>query len=132
MKFANSNDMGRQAGQKLFGLQAPGFRRMLLMFLAFTYLFVGLAHTISCTGEAVAAVISSDSGNIPDEAPDEGGSKKAHVVGGHCYVCAPVMMPALVTNAEPFRRLAKFPIGSPKFHINDHPRLDTPPPKHLT
>lgn len=104
---------------------------MLLMFLAFTYLFVGLAHTISCTGEAVAAVISSDSGNIPDEAPDEGGSKKAHVVGGHCYVCAPVMMPALVTDAGPSARAVTLYFAPPKLQFEDHPRLDTPPPKHL-
>ncbi|MBR1208140.1 hypothetical protein JQ562_35910 [Bradyrhizobium sp. AUGA SZCCT0051] len=123
--------MGRQAGQKLPRLQAPGFRRMLLMFLAFAYLFVGLVHTISCTDEAVAAAIASDSGNIPDDGSDEGGSKKSNVIAGHCYVCAPVMMPALVTDAGPSARPVTLYFAPPKLLFEDHPRLDTPPPKHL-
>ncbi|MBR1090851.1 hypothetical protein JQ621_25605 [Bradyrhizobium manausense] len=123
--------MGRQAGQKLPRLQAPGFRRTLLMFLAFAYLFVGLAHTISCTDEAVAAAISSDFGNVPDDGSDEGGSKKSPVVAGHCYVCAPVMMPALVTDAGPSARAVTLNFAPQKLQFEDHPRLDTPPPKHL-
>ncbi|WP_371422574.1 hypothetical protein [Tardiphaga sp.] len=123
--------MEHQVGQKLPKLQAPGLRRMLLMLLAFSYLFVGVAHTISCTDEAVAATISSDIGNIPDDGPDEDGSKKAPVVAGHCYVCAPVLMPALVPDVGPSARPVKLAFVSPKFPFEDHPRLDTPPPKHL-
>lgn len=101
------------------------------MFLAFAYLFVGLVHTISCTDEAVAAAISSDFGNIPDDGPNEGGKKSPVVAAGHCYVCAPVMMPALVTDAGPSTRSVTLYFASPKLQIEDNPRLDTPPPKHL-
>ncbi|MDU1545774.1 MULTISPECIES: hypothetical protein [Bradyrhizobium] len=132
--FANEicypDDMGRRFGQKLPRMQAPGLRRTLLIFLAFSYLFVGLVHTISCTDEAVAAAISSDSGNMPDDGPDEGG-KKSPVLAGHCYVCAPVMMPALVTDAGPSTRPVTLYFAPPKLQFEDHPRLDTPPPKHL-
>lgn len=122
--------MGRQASQKLKP-RAPGLRRTLLMFLAFAYLFVGLAHSISCTDEAVVAAIASDSGNVPDDGSDVDGSKKSNVIAGHCYVCAPVMMPALVTDAGPSARPVTLYFASPKLLFEDHPRLDTPPPKHL-
>lgn len=112
-------------------LRAPGFRRALLVFLAFAYLFVGLAHTIYCTDEAVAAAIASDFGNIPDDVSDEGGSKKSPVVAGHCYVCAPVTMPALVPDAGPSESQVKLSFVPPKLRFEDHHRLDTPPPKHL-
>ena len=102
------------------------------MLLAFSYLFVGLAHSISCTDEAVAATMSSDIGSIPDNGPDEDGSKKSPVVAGHCYVCAPVLMPAVVPDAGPSARPVKLAFVSPKLQFEGHPRLDTPPPKHLT
>ena len=101
------------------------------MLLAFSYLFVGLAHSISCTDEAVAATMSSDIGSIPDNGPDEDGSKKSPVVAGHCYVCAPVLMPAVVPDAGPSARPVKLAFVSPKLQVEDHPRLDRPPPKHL-
>lgn len=101
------------------------------MFLAFAYLFVGLVHTISCTDEAVAAAISFDSGIMPDDGSDEGGSKQSPVVAGHCYVCAPVMMPVLVTDAGPSARPVTLYFAPPKLQFEDHPRLDTPPPKFL-
>lgn len=123
--------MGCQASLKLPRLQAPGFRRTLLMFLAFTYLFVGVVHTISCADEAVAAAMSFDSGTNSDDGSDEGGSKKSPVAAGHCYVCAPVTMPALVTDAGPSARAVTLYFAPPKLQFEDHPRLDTPPPKHL-
>ena len=101
------------------------------MLLAFSYLFVGLAHSISCTDEAVAATMSSDIGSIPDNGPDEDGSKKSPVVAGHCYVCAPVLMPAVVPDAGPSARPVKLAFVSPKLQFEDHPRLDTPPPKQI-
>ena len=65
--------MQRRASQRLPIPQASRVRRTLLMFLAFD-LFVGLAHTISCTDEAFAATISSNIANIPDDGPDGDGS----------------------------------------------------------
>jgi hypothetical protein len=122
--------MGRPAGKKLPRLQPLGFRRTLLMLLASAYLFVGVAHTVSCTDEAVSAAIAFDSGNISGGGSDEGGSKKSNVTVGH-YVCAPVMMSALVTDAGPSARPATVYFAPPKLLFEDHPRLDTPPPKYL-
>lgn len=99
------------------------------MFLAFAYLFVGLAHTISCTDEAVAIAI--DTGAASDDGPDQSGTKKSPVVAEHCYVCAPVLMPALIPDAGPSARPVKLSFVAPALRLEEHSRLDTPPPKHL-
>jgi hypothetical protein len=96
---------------------------MLLMFLAFAYLFVGLAHTISCTDEAVAFAIAADTGTASDDGPDQSGTKKSPLVAEHCYVCAPVLMPALIPDAGPSalsRRhcCSKSTLGSIRRHPN--------------
>lgn len=101
------------------------------MFLAFAYLFVGLAHTISCTDEAVAFAIAADTGAAPHDGPDQGGTKKSPVVAEHCYVCAPVLMPVLIPDAGPSARPVKLTFVAPALLLEEHPRLDTPPPKHL-
>lgn len=124
--------MEHRANQNLLGRQAPRVRRTLLMFLAFVYLFVGLAHTISCVDDAVAATISIDMSGAPDDGSDEGGSKQSPIVAEHCYVCAPVLMPVLAPVADPSAHLVRMVFVTPKFLLEDHPRLDTPPPKHLT
>jgi hypothetical protein len=100
------------------------------VFLAFAYLFVGLAHTITCTDEAVTFAISVDTGTSSDDG-DEGGTKKSPVVAEHCYVCAPVLMPAVVPDAGPSARPVKLFFIAPALLLEEHPRLDTPPPKHL-
>jgi len=123
--------MEHRASQKLPKLQAWRVRRTLLMFLAFAYLFVGLAHTISCTDEAVAFALSVDIGTASDDVQDEGGTKKTPVVAEHCYVCAPVLMPALIPDAGPSARPLKLSFIAPALLLEEHPRLDTPPPKHL-
>lgn len=102
------------------------------MLLAFSYFFVGLVHSVSCADEIVVATMLSDIGSIPDDSPEEDGSKKSPVVAGHCYVCAPVLMPAVVPDADPTARPIKLAFVSPKLKFEDHPRLETPPPKHLT
>jgi hypothetical protein len=122
--------MERQAIQKLLKTQAPRIRRTLLMFLAFAYLFVGLAHTISCTDEAVTPAIAIDM-NAASDGSDEGGSKKSTAAAEHCHICAPVLMPALIPDARPSARLAKLSFLAPPLLFEQHPRLDTPPPKHL-
>lgn len=102
------------------------------MLLAFSYLFVGLAHTVSCTDEAVAATMSSDIRSTPDDGPHEDGSKKSPIFAGHCYVCAPLLMSAVVPDAGLTARPVKLAFVSSKLQFEDHTRLDTPPPKHLT
>jgi hypothetical protein len=41
-------------------------------------------------------------------------------------------MPAPVLIAEPSAEPVKVCFGAPVFVLEDHPGLDTPPPKHLT
>lgn len=124
--------MEHRASQRLPRRQASRVRRSLLAFLAFAYLFVGLAHTISCTDEAVAAfAMAVDTGTTSDDGQDEGGTQKSPVVAGHCYVCAPVLMPALIPDAVPSARPARLSFIAPALLLEEHPRLDTPPPKHL-
>ena len=123
--------MERHVGRILPRLRAPGLRRTLLTFLAFAYLFVGFSHAISCTDEVLAGTFSSDIVNLPDDGPDDGGTKKSSVVAAHCYVCAPILMPAVVADAGPSDRPIKPSFVAPRLQFEDHPRLDTPPPKHL-
>lgn len=107
-------------------------RRALLTLLAFAYLFVGLVHSVSCTDEAVAFAILADAGAASDAGSDEGGSKKSPLVAEHCYVCAPVLMLVLVPVEAPSAQALKIALIAPTVLLAEHPRLDTPPPKHLT
>lgn len=123
--------MGRQTGQKLSGLQAPGLRRALLMFLALAYLFVGLAHTFTCADETIASAVAANIGTASGDGSDEGGTQKSQGVAEHCHVCAPVLMPAFIPDAEPSARSLELSFIAPVTLLDDGPRLDTPPPKHL-
>jgi hypothetical protein len=96
-----------------------------MMFLAFVYLFVGVAHTISCVDEVDLSATSADG-------PHDGTSKKSIPVAGHCDLCAPILMPALAPVPAPWAQPAKLAFLPPRLVLlEDHPRLDTPPPKHL-
>jgi hypothetical protein len=121
--------MDIQASQKLPIRKASRIRKALLAFLALTYLFVGLAHTVTCTDEAVALALVSDVGTDSGGPPDEGGSKKSPLFAEHCYVCAPVLISALVPVAAPSAQALKIALIAPTVSLAEHPRLDTPPPK---
>jgi len=123
--------MEYRAGQRLQRPQASRVRRALLVFLTFAYLFVGLAYSVSCTAEAVAFAMSVDTDAASDVSPDEGGAQKKPVAAEHCYVCAPVLMPALIPAAGPSARPVRLSFIAPALLVEGHPRLDTPPPKHL-
>lgn len=114
--------------------KAPAIRRALLMFVAFAYLFVGFAHSFAHSAEffdeAFASAVTSASVPLSDTS-DDGDPKKSSVVGEHCYVCAPVMMTAVALPAEPSLRPMQVAFGIPRLPLDDHPRLDTPPPKQL-
>ncbi|WP_291614293.1 hypothetical protein [Bradyrhizobium sp.] len=101
------------------------------MFLAFAYLFVGLVHTVSHANEAVAA-IAANVESLSNVGSDDGGSKKSPVVAEHCHICAPMLMPPFARVAAPSAHVLKTASAEPNFLVEDHPRLDTPPPKHLT
>jgi hypothetical protein len=103
--------------------------------LAVAYLFVGFAGEISCAEEAseiaIASIANSSEVNAATEKSDEG-SKKVPAVVEHCYSCVPLLVPAPVLVAEPPAEPVRLSFEAPTFLLEDHPGLDTPPPKHLT
>jgi hypothetical protein len=124
-----SGDMEHRANQKPLGQQAPHVRRILLMFFAFVYLFVGLAHTVACVDQAVAASISVDMKAASNEGSDDSGQAHSQAAAEHCSACAPVQMPSLVSVAVPSAYQVKLVFVTPALLLADHPRLDPPPPK---
>ena len=128
--------MDRQAGQRLSRFKTSGIRRTILILLAFSYLFVGVAHFFSCTDQAAAAASGatafSDIARTFSDFPDEEGGKKTTQTAGHCHVCAPALIPADVQDVRHASRSAKLEVVSPELQFENHQRLDTPPPKHLT
>ncbi len=106
------------------------------MFLAFAYLFVGFAHSFAhaagCFDETFASTVLSEAAVPPTDNSDDSDSKKSSVVAEHCHVCAPVLMPALAPDAGRSVQPVQVAFTTPQLLLEDHPRLDTPPPKHLT
>ena len=128
--------MEHQIGCHMPKSKAPAIRRALLMFAAFAYLFVGFAHSFAHSAEffdeAFASAVSSEASAPLSDNSDDGESKKSSVVGEHCYVYAPAVMPALVPDAERSLRPMQVAFSIPRLLREDQPRLDTPPPKQLT
>lgn len=110
-------------------------RRLLTALLAVAYLSVGFAGEISCAEETLeianASVTNSAEVNAATEKSEEG-AKRGPTVVEHCYTCVPLLMPALVLVAEPSAQPVKLCFEAPTFLLEDHPGLDTPPPRHLT
>lgn len=124
--------MGRQSDQKLLRLRAPRIRRAFMMFLAFTYLFVGLVHATEHASENLSATISTGISVAATDGSDDDGSKKSASVAEHCHIFATVLMPVLAPVATRSIRSVRLSFVVPKLLLEDHPWLDTPPPKHLT
>ncbi|MBR2118655.1 MAG: hypothetical protein IJ935_08300 [Afipia sp.] len=125
--------MNHRLNKRLPRSQASGVRRTLLALLAFAYLFVGMSHAVSCADEAVGISLASDFSAASDEGgPDDDGTKKLPVVASHCYVCAPVLTPALAALSGPSAKPVRLSFVAQN-HLHANPLwLDTPPPKHLT
>jgi hypothetical protein len=96
--------------------------------LVAAYVIVGFGGEISCAEETLATVGSLDASAVKS---DEG-SKKVPEVVEHCYTCVPLVMPELVIVAEPSAEPVRLYFEAPTFLLEDHPGLDTPPPKRLT
>lgn len=113
----------------------PALRRLLTALLAVAYLLVGFAGEMSCAEETLelsnASIADSSEVNAVTEKSDEG-SKQAPTVVEHCYTCVPLLIPAHVLIAEPSAQPARLSFQDPMFVLEDHPGLDTPPPKHST
>ena len=103
---------------------------MLTILLVTAYVIVGFGGEISCAEESLIPGASADVIVVADGANE--GSKQAPTTVEHCYTCAPVVIPVLVPVAEPSAQPMKLSFDAPMFVLEDHPGLDTPPPKHLT
>jgi len=108
---------------------AAAFRRVLRALLVAAYVIVGFGGEISCAEETLATAGSLDA-SVVTQKSDEG-SKRAPEVVEHCSTCVPVLVPAPALVAEPSAEPVKLSFDAPVFLFEDHPGLDTPPPKHL-
>lgn len=131
--------MKRQTGHRSRSF-APAFRGLLTVLLTVAYVVVGFAGEIACAGETLAsadrievadALANTDQDNTDQDKADQG-SKKPVTVVDHCYTCVPLLIPAPVLVAEPAAKAAPPAYATPTFLLEDHPGLDTPPPKYRT
>ena len=107
---------------------APAFRGLLTVLLMLVYVFVGFAGEISCAGETLGNGDQIEFGGAPIKTDQ--GSKKTVTVVDHCYTCVPLLIPAPVLVAEPAAKSVSLAYTTPMFLLEDHPGLDTPPPKY--
>jgi hypothetical protein len=121
--------MKRQIGHKSRSF-AAAFRGLLTVLLTVAYIVVGFAGEISCASETLASVDQIDIGDA--SAKSDQGSKKPVTVVDHCYTCVPLLVPPPVLVAEPAAKSVSPAYDTPTFLLEDHPGLDTPPPKRLT
>lgn len=125
--------MKRQIGHR--SLFSPSFRGLLTVFLAVAYVVVGFAGEISCAGESLASADQIEIADAPagtDQGRTDQGSKKPVTVVDHCYTCVPLLIPPPVLVAEPAAKSIPPGYAAPTFLLEDHPGLDTPPPKYLS
>ena len=124
--------------QKLPRPRVRRVHRALMSLFAIVYLFVGLVHATAHVNETIANLnkaVSTTSLEINLAATDGFGdsdSEKLSAEGEYCQVYAPTLMPALARVAAPAAELVQLVFIPPSLLLEDHGRLDTPPPKHLT
>ncbi|MGT2502673.1 hypothetical protein ACVOMS_21230 [Bradyrhizobium guangxiense] len=58
--------------------------------------------------------------------------KPAVTVVDHCYTCVPLLLPPPLLVIEPAGKSVSPDYATPTFAVEDHPRLDPPPPKYWT
>jgi len=121
--------MRRQTGHKSRSF-APALRGLLTALLTVAYVIVGFAGEIACAQETLeaASVVTAE---VPRDEADQG-TKKPVTVVDHCYTCVPVLIPPSVLVAERSAKPANLVLTTPACQLEDHPGLDTPPPKVLT
>lgn len=110
---------------------ASSLRGVLTAFLAMAYVVVGIGGEISCAGEQEQATISDQfvAEGLRTKADRDSG--KPVTVVDHCYTCVPLLLPSPASVVEPAARPVTLTFTTPTFVLEDHPRLDTPPPKRL-
>ena len=115
-------------------LVAPALRGLLTICLTIAYVLVGVAGEIACAEETPAAVelaAQLELGDLPGKA-DQDSKKPAVTVVDHCYTCVPLLLPQAVLVAEPAGKSVSPVYAAPTFLLEEHPGLDTPPPKYRT
>jgi len=63
---------------------------------------------------------------------EQDSKKPAVTVVDHCYTCVPLIVPPPVLVAEPAAKSVPPTYATPTFLLENHPALDTPPPKYRT
>jgi hypothetical protein len=121
--------MKRQIGHKSRSF-APALRGLLTALLTLSYVIVGIAGEIACAQETLESA-DRITVNAPRDKADQG-TKKSVTEVDHCYTCVPLLLPPPVLVAEPSEKPAALAFTTPMFLLEDHPALDTPPPKGLT
>jgi hypothetical protein len=111
--------------------KAGRLRRPLLVLLAFTYLFVWFAQTISCADEVLDDIPFATALDATD-GPDRDGGAQAPVVVKHCPMCAPLVVPVPASVLVPESDASRLAFVPPIFRLEDHRHLDPPPPKWRT
>ena len=112
---------------------APALRGLLTVLLTVAYVVVGFAGEISCASETLANADQIEIGDASaktDQGKTDQGSKKPAVVVDHCYTCVPLLIPPPILVAGPFAKPVPLTFATPMFLLEDHPGLDTPPPKY--
>jgi hypothetical protein len=118
--------MRRQIGHKSRSF-APALRGLLTALLTVAYVIVGISGEIACAQETLEATDQVTVDARRDNADQ--GTKKSVTEVDHCYTCVPLLVPAPVLVAEPSAKPTTLAFRTPTFLLEDHPRLDTPPPK---
>ncbi|MGJ4942505.1 hypothetical protein ACQR1W_18160 [Bradyrhizobium sp. HKCCYLS1011] len=113
---------------------APALRGLLTVCLAIAYVIVGIAGEFACAEETLVSIERVEQlelGDVPGKA-DQDTNTPAVTVVDHCYTCIPLLLPSLVLVAEPAAKSVLPTYATPTFLLEDHPGLDTPPPKSRT
>jgi hypothetical protein len=121
--------MKRQIGHRSRSFP-PTLRGLLTVLLTLAYVVVGFAGEISCASETLASADQIEIDDAP--AKTDQGSKGPVTVVDHCYTCVPLLIPTPILVAEPIAKPVPPRFATPVFLLEDHPGLDTPPPKYRT
>jgi len=121
--------MGRSVKHDLPVRQSRGLRRSMLMLLAFVYLFVGLAHSMTCLDEAIASSVAIEKSPATS---DDGMPKPGLAQCDHCPSCTPAITPASIITMIPAAHPSEPVVTTAELLVAAPLRIDTPPPKHLT
>lgn len=110
---------------------APALRALLTVLLTVAYVVVGIGGEIACAEETLMSVEQLEFGHAPGEL-DQNSKKPAEIVVDHCYTCVPLLLPPPILVGEPAAKSVPPTYTTPAFRLEDHPALDTPPPKYRT